>query len=1075
MSVGTVDPKTTTYFVDSGASAIDIPAGVYEASSSANLTLGDAAGNSFSLQPEVKEICAQDGISAVFGSAPISPTEWGSALFANSLSGKTVAGVFPDTGGYAGVTTDLAKISSSNGKFFNLASEYQPTYNAPEVLWTASVDAQAIPGNQLTFPVSPALQQGDVVLVTVGSDASTPNLPAGWTSLEATTNSDSFGRTFYKVMTSSPDANVYVDGLSEASVIVAIAIRNVGSDGNGLKISSSVSQAASGMPDAPSATTTEPNTLIVALGRLDDDSVASSVTVPAGYSNLLADDAAGLTGQTVMVATKLVESPGVENPGAFGGTGDDVNVGVTVALGPTPYFGEIFDAQKVATKYFATTPDSDIAGSDDLSSWSLKVKNGTYLGSPEYLMNSQYNWSGVNPFTFTPNLGNQWKAGDVVFWTQGQYTSGSSFSITSPDVEFNLIKAQSYSNAYSRVYYFIIPEGKTVATNGNYPVTVTVRENNYGRGAMQWSVWRNVDVSTIVTGSLNDYSNVANWPAITAPTTGGGVSGFYSYVREANNADANSNNTDNDWGNLNYAQDGTTIGLDGIYYAGSTPIQPGAVVDPSNSTSANQYGYTVLIGVLFASPASSGGYKFATNGTGTYVGIGGSEVFSSTDGGETWTVLAASPWGRYASATSIVFAQGRFIVTTSSANVYYSTNGTSWTVRTTSSTDSAPLIEVTEANGVIYAVNSAGSYFYSSDGFTNFTYKNMTSGSAGAAGPTGVVEFIGTTQWAGQQGTGPNSWQGRPRSFFAQNYSPQTLVKKDDLIIFSFAANPSSYYFTTELKSAGWKVLAGTELDTGIDSGYGMSNHSFYMFVDNDPVNVTVEHYLQWVQDTSIQSVAHQNISANMSVFRGVDPDQPLVAVTQGGNNSLYQAQLPNIPEAHMQLVVGHGTGNWTYTPSLSTSSWSGYENLNNRQDSYGSVVMATKWFPSGGQGTSAYWRDSSDRSIWNNTYSTLTVAMKPLVAVAAEGEEAAAPVASIFVDRVDGTYAVGGGGAVLQVSADGATPSYISTDIGGSQFKQLFNVGNQLLAVGADKNIKYSGQVSETGTLKLVGQVVKV
>jgi hypothetical protein len=1070
MSVGTIDPKTTTYFVDSGASTIEIPAGVYEASSSANLTLGDAAGNSFSLQPEVKEICAQDGISAIFGSAPLSPTDWGSSLFANSLSSKTIAGVFPDSGGYAGVTTDLAKISSSNGKFFNLSSEYQPTYDAPEVLWTASVDAQAIPGNQLTFPVSPALQQGDLVLVTVGSDASTPNLPAGYTSLEATTNSDSYGRTFYKVMTATPDANVYVDGLSEASVIVAIAIRNVGSGSTGLKIASSVANGSSGMPDAPSVTTTEPNTLVVALGRLDDDSVASSVTAPTGYSNLLADDAAGLTGQTVMVATKLVQTPGAENPGAFGGTGDDVNVGVTVTLGPTPYFGEIFDAQKVATKYFATTPDSFIAGSDDLNSWSVKVKNGLYLGAPEFLMGSSYSWTTANPFSFQPNLGTSWKAGDVVFWSQGQYTAGSSYSITSPDVTFNLIKQHSYSQAYNRVYYFVIPEGKTVAADANYPVTVTVRENNHGRGAMQWSVWRNVDISTIVSETLSDYTTQMNWPAITAPTTGGGVAGIYSYVR--NHTNANTNNTDGNWGNLDYATDGSYIGLDGIYYASTTPIQPGAVVDPSNSTSAGSIGYNAIIGVLFAAPASSGGYKFAANGTGTYVGIGGAEVFSSTNGGETWTVLANSPWGRYASATSIVFAQGRFIVTASNGNVYYSTNGTSWTVRSTSSTDNTPLVEVSEANGVIYAVNSAGSYFYSSDGFTTFTYKDMASGAAGA-GPTGVVEFIGSTQWGGESGLGSLSMQGRPRSYFVQNYSPQTLVKKGDLLIFSFATNQTSLYHTTEVRNEGWKVLAQSENDTGI-TNYGMSIHSFYKFVDNDPINLTIEHYIQWVQDTSIQSQAHANISANLAVFRGADPDQPLLAEVNNWTSGPYPPTLPSIPEPHMQLTVAHNVGSWTYPASLSAYGWSGYKNLDNLSNSYGSVVMATKWFPSGGAGTSEQWADSSDRRISTSSTANLTVAIKPLTAPDA-GEELAVPVASVFVARTDGTYAVGGGSAVLQVSADGSTPAYISTNIGGSQFKQLFNVGNQLLAVGTNKNIKYSGQISETGTLKLVGQVVRV
>lgn len=1075
MSVGTIDNKTTTYFVDASSSAIAVPAGVYEATSGANLTLGDTAGNSFIISDKTVEICAQDGLTKVIGSSPLSPTDWFTANFDTALASKTVAGVFAEASGYTGVATDMTSIKSSNGKFFDLDSEYNPTYDAPEVLWTGTSDAQAIPGNQLTFPTTPALQQGDIVIVLAGSDASMPNEPSGWTTSLSTTNSDQYARLIYKVMGATPDANVYVDGLSEASAMVAVAVRNLGSDMNGLKLSASTNAGSSGMPNAPSVTTTEPNTLVIAFGALDDESVADSVTAPAGYTNLVVEEAAGLTGQTVMAASKLVAVAGVEDPAIFGGTGDERGIAYTMKLGPTPYFGSISGAQKAGDKYFASVGTDNIAYSDDLNSWSVGTKTGEYYGAPQYLYANGSSYGSGSTWSIQPYIGTTWQAGDIVFYNQGIYSSGT-VTLTSPDVDITLLRDYQISNARIRTSYFVIPEGKSVANDGGYPITLSSYHPNQSQQTAGWTVWRNVSIPTIRTVQYGHYGQSIDWPALTTATTGGGGAGVYTYNRDNNNGSISFSNTA-DWQGQNYGGS-NNIYMAGIFRNGSTPMAPGEVMEAPNSSNSGSTSYNAVVGISFNSPGSSDSFKFASNGTGNYVGIGGAELFTSSDGVD-WTVSAASPWGRYLSATDITVSNGRYVISTSGSKLFHGTNGTSWTQRDLTSTDPLPFVSVNEANGITYAVNSAGSYFYSSNAFASApTYQSMVAGASGASGATGVVSFVGSTQWGGQTGVDflGDSQQGVPYGYFTQNYSPNTYVQVGDLIIFSMAKYNSSQKFVMETKTSGWKLLAQTQVDTGNQSNQpGMDIQSYYKFAGDDgPVNITIDQWLQYTLDTSLQDNSAGNASATMAVFRGADPAQPLMAATKSKNTTVQPAQLPSIPVPHMQVAMAHTVSSWYQTPGLSNANWTGYENLDQYSDSNGSAVMATKWFPTGGQGVTSQWYSTSDNYIYQGHFTSMTVAIMPLAAATSTAEEGAAAIASHFASRATDTVAIGGG-YVLSVDSTGATPTYLTNTLGGASYSDLLGVGNQFLAVGVDKNIKYSGQISESATLKLTGQVVKV
>jgi len=96
-----------------------------------------------------------------------------------------------------------------------------------------------------------------------------------------------------------------------------------------------VSSGNAGMPNSPAITTVTNGDVIVSLGFLDDDVVASSVTAPTGYS-LIGAAQYGTAGNGATVMAAFVQQPtaGATNPGAFGGTGTDAWVGSTFALRP---------------------------------------------------------------------------------------------------------------------------------------------------------------------------------------------------------------------------------------------------------------------------------------------------------------------------------------------------------------------------------------------------------------------------------------------------------------------------------------------------------------------------------------------------------------------------------------------------------------------------------------------------------------------------------------------------------------------------------------------------------------------
>lgn len=187
-----------------------------------------------------------------------------------------------------------------------------------------------------TLPGSP--QEDDVVIVAmssdyyIGPDVATP----GYIYLENVPDDKSPGNMVaYKQLGSTPDTEIEInctDAENNAGVLQVWR----GADGTTpLDAPRTVVTGSGGMPDGPSYDTITNGALVFVVGMLDDDNIASSVTAPSGYSNVLAEDlsVAG-DNATTMIASIEKAIAGTEDPGVFGGIGDDAWRVITFALRP---------------------------------------------------------------------------------------------------------------------------------------------------------------------------------------------------------------------------------------------------------------------------------------------------------------------------------------------------------------------------------------------------------------------------------------------------------------------------------------------------------------------------------------------------------------------------------------------------------------------------------------------------------------------------------------------------------------------------------------------------------------------
>lgn len=172
------------------------------------------------------------------------------------------------------------------------------------------------------------MQSGDVLLVFAGSDITSSYTPScstltllegalspchylGWTTVGA-----------------SPPSSVTVNNIGQYWVTLAMSFRYCTYENHGMV------SGFHGMPNCGEITVQDANSLIVLIGRLDDDVVTS--TPPSTFSEIV-DITHGSTGGggSLMVATKTAGATGALNPAAWGGSGSDDWLAFNIELSPS--------------------------------------------------------------------------------------------------------------------------------------------------------------------------------------------------------------------------------------------------------------------------------------------------------------------------------------------------------------------------------------------------------------------------------------------------------------------------------------------------------------------------------------------------------------------------------------------------------------------------------------------------------------------------------------------------------------------------------------------------------------------
>lgn len=180
-------------------------------------------------------------------------------------------------------------------------------------------------GNSDLITLPSGLEPGDLVIVAYQSTAQASNSTT-WINMY---RADGFN-VYWKYMGTTPDTTFESNG---AEAVCAIAFRNVDPI-YPFDAAPTSSTNTTGLPNPPSVTTVNPSSVVVALGLLQTD--PTTFTAPSGY-RMISSVNGGAGNGTVGAAIKVVDTPGAEDPGTFGGTGTDVWLGMTLPLRSSAY------------------------------------------------------------------------------------------------------------------------------------------------------------------------------------------------------------------------------------------------------------------------------------------------------------------------------------------------------------------------------------------------------------------------------------------------------------------------------------------------------------------------------------------------------------------------------------------------------------------------------------------------------------------------------------------------------------------------------------------------------------------
>ncbi len=195
--------------------------------------------------------------------------------------------------------------------------------------------------HDITLPGTPI--EGDLTLYQASSDqALDPGITSsGWTTIHSTTTGSSPGYTSaFKMQGASPDTVIGITQAADDQPVAILATWSGVDTTTPFEAKSGVATSGTGMPDAGLVTlAAPPDNLVIAMGNLDDDEVAGSVTVPIGFSDLIVTDGGACfldtpstTDSTTMMAS--IKDVGSTDPAAFGGSGTDAWKAWSIGFNP---------------------------------------------------------------------------------------------------------------------------------------------------------------------------------------------------------------------------------------------------------------------------------------------------------------------------------------------------------------------------------------------------------------------------------------------------------------------------------------------------------------------------------------------------------------------------------------------------------------------------------------------------------------------------------------------------------------------------------------------------------------------
>jgi hypothetical protein len=1006
MSVGTPKVEGTTYFIDSSRSEIDVPAGLYEATASGPFTLSSASGDSFLVQGQQEELCAFSNITGVGGYESFVPETWNAGSLSNAIAGKAFIGAAWTGVDFKAVAKDLSFASSTSGSSWSGTGTYG-TALAPTVVWTATGDAGASTSYSLVLPTG--AQPSDIVVVHVGSDASLPAVPSGWTAIENTSYSTGHGLTIYKVMGTTPDTSIGLTGLSEASAMVALCVRGVSQKDTVIGISNSNSNSTSGMPNNASKSVSVGD-LIIATARLDDDSVASTVTAPAGYENLVVAEAAGLNGQTVMAATKTITVGGTEDPGIWGGSGDHVWYAVTIQLEPNYINEEISTLDFAGGKYFGTRKNTGLAVSNDLSTWGTPAVNSFTEPAPFYYTQSSSNRNSSGTFYCGVPASS---AGDLLILIAHSRNGSNVLN----DAGWTTMGLNDYSGALN-IYY------KESTGAAAFSVSMTTNSSGNWASAM---VIKDADASSLRSSS----------------TFSSGNNQFYSYApTTANNGDDStifSITSVDDFGQTFYDSSGWQL----KYSTGSSSTYGGIFVHEKDSKAAPNTTAWGGSQRVFTSNASTTYRNFSFSvsprkyknsvafGASTYVSVG-KVAYRSSD---------ANYFTQFSSPIPVMnkvrFINGNFWMV-GEDRVAYSANGISWATSTVPISDN--LVDISSSGGLLRVVGLAGLSATSPDGIS---WTVIDAPSAGSLTTAPVPQKLWATTQNPRGGYGGMVFKGG--------------LQKGDLVIVGFIAQSSQYSLNDMFPQLadGWKPLSASSYYSGQNYIYGL----YYKFMDDYPDSGFIVQGADMMYSSTQSSSVNFNAAAAIA-FRGVQQS------SFDGNEafSTNQHQPGAVDVTGPSYVTVFGLANI----SSSASSPAGYDTDVYRGGTDGIAIYSKYIAAAGTESPGGYGISSSSYPAWDIT---LAIPLTGAVGGSSGGSSGPSYTSSLY--RSPYFIDLGNAGTVQSFSSGSASVGVSANLSASDSFVGSAQAGAQIVGVTSAGRLLYSGSINESVFLKKVGDVI--